>query len=219
MQAEVSVRTYSKNDALVQERRQHIMRCAIRVFLQRGYRGTTTRELARACGMSEGAMYRYIGSKDDILHLICMERAHGADFLEAHLEQLGDVSAEEALRACLALCFKWADSTRDYNLFFNREINHFSREDRGTLLEDQTAMVHFFEKLLVRGIQAGEFQMESPIVVAHDILMKVHDWGLRRWFLRQYVTLEDYARMQVDIVLRSIRTDTLSPHVAELAGT
>lgn len=100
----------------------------------------------------------------------------------------------------------WAENSRGYNLFFNREISHFSREDRQTLLEDQVAMVHFFEKRLIDGIEAGEFEMESPLLVAHDILMKIHDWGLRRWFLIQYVTLEQYARIHTRLILRSIQT-------------
>lgn len=199
------IRAYSDNESLVNERRQHITACSIKVFLKKGYKGTTMRELARACNMSEGSLYRYIGSKDDILHLICTARARGIERLEAFLHELGAVSPTEALKACITACFMWAENSRDYNLFFNREISHFSREDRQTLLEDQVAIVHFFEKRLIDGIEAGEFQMESPLLVAHDILMKIHNWGLRRWFLIQYVTLEEYARINIRLILRSIR--------------
>lgn len=201
------IRTYSNDEALVQERRQHIAECAIKLFLDKGYKATTTREIAKACGMSEGALYRYIGSKDDILHLICIARAIGAQRLETFRRELGNISPTEALKACINLCFLWADNSRDYNLFFNREIRHLSHEDRRALLEDQVAIVRFFERLLIEGTDTGEFQMESPLLVAHDILMKVHDWGLRRWFLRQYVTLEEYARIHTELVLKAIQPD------------
>ena len=201
------IRTYSDNETLVAERRQHIAECAIKVFLKKGYHGTTMRELARACAMSEGSLYRYIGSKDDILHLICTARARGIERLEGLLHELDAVSPTEALKACITACFMWAESSRDYNLFFNREIGHFSREDRHTLLGDQVAMVHFFEKRLIDGIEAGEFQMDSPLLVAHDILMKIHNWGMRQWFLKQYVTLEEYAGINTGLILRSIRVE------------
>lgn len=203
------IRTYSNDEVLVRERRLRIMECAIKLFLEKGYKGTTTREIAKACGMSEGSLYRYIGSKDDILHLICMARARGAEILEAFLHQLGNVSPTETLKNCINVCFMWADDSRDYNLFFNREIRHFSLEDRRLLLEDQTAIVRFFERLLIEGVNAGEFQMDSPLLVAHDILMKIHDWGLRRWFLRQHFTLEEYARLQTDLILKAIKPDTV----------
>ena len=201
------IRTYSNNESLVNERRQHIVACAINVFLKKGYHGTTMRELARACTISEGSIYRYIGSKDDILHLICTARANGIERLETFFNELGAVSPTEALEACINTCFTWAESSRDYNLFFNREISHFSSEDRHTLLKDQVAMVHFFEKRLVDGIEAGDFRMESPLLVAHDILMKIHNWGMRRWFLKQYITLEEYAGINTRLILRSIRAE------------
>jgi AcrR family transcriptional regulator len=209
------IRTYSNDEALVRERRLHIMECAIKLFLDKGYKGTTTREIARACGMSEGSLYRYIGSKDDILHLICMARAYGAEILENFLQQLDNISITETLKACINACFMWADESRDYNLFFNREIRHFSLEDRRILLEDQVAIVRFFEELLTKGVNAGEFQIESPLLVAHDILMKVHDWGLRRWFLRQYFTLEEYARLQTDLVLKVVKPDAVETIVGK----
>jgi AcrR family transcriptional regulator len=203
------IRTYSNDEVLVRERRLHIMECAIKLFLDKGYKGTTTREIAKACGMSEGSLYRYIGSKDDILHLICMARAHGAGILENILSSIDNASTPETLKACINACFMWADDSRDYNLFFNREIRHFSPEDRRILLEDQVAIVRFFEKLLIKGVKEGEFQIESPLLVAHDILMKVHDWGLRRWFLRQYFTLEEYARLQTDLILKAVKPDAV----------
>ena len=209
------IRTYSNDEVLVRERRLHIMERAIKLFLNKGYKGTTTREIAKACGMSEGSLYRYIGSKDDILYLICMARAHGAKILENFLSSLDNVSTPEALKACINACFMWADESRDYNLFFNREIRHFSLEDRRILLEDQVAIVRFFEELLIKGVNAGEFQIESPLLVAHDILMKVHDWGLRRWFLRQYFTLEEYARLQTDLVLKVVKPDAVETIVGK----
>ena len=200
------IRSYSNNDGLVQERRQHIMACAIKVFLRKGYRGATIREIAQACGMSEGAIYRYIGSKNDLLHLICVNRARSTEGLQKVLDEAGDVSVSEALRACLRYHFVVGDVSRDYNLFFNREIRNFSSEDRQILLESQVAVLRFFERLLEEGIGTGEFHAKSPLLMAHNILMVGHDWGLRRWFLTQHFTLEEYTEMQTELILRQLGT-------------
>ncbi len=65
------IRAYSNDKDLVHRRRKQIVVKGIRVFLENGYQGSTMRQLAKASGMSEGNLYRYIGSKEDILHLIC----------------------------------------------------------------------------------------------------------------------------------------------------
>jgi len=199
-----TIRTLIKNESLVQERRQQILDGAIEVFLRKGYKAARLREIAEACGMSEGAIYRYIGTKDDLLHLICGNRARGVEGLDAVLAATGNVTAKDALITCVRYHFQVGDRSRDYNLFFNREIRHFSSDDRRVLLDSQVKILDFFKNLLEKGIHSGEFQMRSPLAVAHNILMLGHDWGLRRWFLSQYFTLEEYTDIQIELLLKQI---------------
>jgi len=69
----VQLRTLSKDDRLVEERRKTIMEAAIRVFAEKNYAEATVQEIAEVAGMTVGNVYRYIGSKQDILHLICQD--------------------------------------------------------------------------------------------------------------------------------------------------
>jgi len=202
------IRTLSQNNTLIEERRNHIINCAIKVFSSKGYRGTTMRDLAKTCRMSEGGLYRYIGSKDDIIHLICATKATGSAQLEKFLSTLGETTPPDALTSCLKNQIQAGEKNRQFNMFFNREIHYFSASDRRMLLEDQVAMVHFYEKLLIKGIESGEFQIESPLMMAHEILMKVHNWVMRRWFLIQHYTLEEYINIQTDIILKAIEVDS-----------
>lgn len=48
-------------------RKQQILEAAIRVFLDRGYYRATTKEIAEAADVSEGTIYNYFQSKDDLL--------------------------------------------------------------------------------------------------------------------------------------------------------
>jgi AcrR family transcriptional regulator len=59
------------------ERQEHLLRAAARVFAERGYHATTMRDLARASGMSLAGMYYYVRSKDALLRLVqerCFDR-------------------------------------------------------------------------------------------------------------------------------------------------
>lgn len=48
------------------ERRDRILDAALRVFAERGFHGATTRELAKAAGVSEALMFRHFPTKEDL---------------------------------------------------------------------------------------------------------------------------------------------------------
>jgi AcrR family transcriptional regulator len=52
------------------ERLEHLLSVAARVFADQGYHATTMRDLARATGMSLAGMYYYVQGKDQLLFLI-----------------------------------------------------------------------------------------------------------------------------------------------------
>jgi len=54
------------------ERRAALLETASRVFSEGSYRGTTTAEIARECGISEPILYRHFASKRD-LYFACMD--------------------------------------------------------------------------------------------------------------------------------------------------
>jgi AcrR family transcriptional regulator len=54
-------------DLVVRARREQIVGAATRVFAQKGFRRSTTREVARAAGVSEGTIYNYFEDKDALL--------------------------------------------------------------------------------------------------------------------------------------------------------
>lgn len=58
------------------ERLDHLLAQAARVFAEKGYHPTTMRDLAAASGMSLAGMYYYVRGKEDLLALI-QERCFG----------------------------------------------------------------------------------------------------------------------------------------------
>ena len=60
----------AQNPQLIEKRHQQIVEGACKVFFKKGFHPTTTREIAKACGMSIGQLYHYISSKDDVLYLV-----------------------------------------------------------------------------------------------------------------------------------------------------
>jgi len=57
----------SRRDELVQKRSTQILEAAARVFARKGYHAATTKEIAAEAGVSEGTIYNYFQSKEDLL--------------------------------------------------------------------------------------------------------------------------------------------------------
>ena len=62
-------------------RREQILQTAVDLFSQRGFKGTTTKEIARAAGVSEAMVFRHFATKDELYGAIldnkgCAEGVH-----------------------------------------------------------------------------------------------------------------------------------------------
>ena len=67
------------------QRRQHFIEAALHLFSTRGFRGTTTKAIAEAAGVSEALLFRYFPTKADLYGAILQQKARQAGF-DARLE-------------------------------------------------------------------------------------------------------------------------------------
>ncbi len=210
------IRSVITDEALIKEKRGQIIRCTLRLFVEKGYNRTTARDLLKACKMSQGGLYSYIGTKIDILYLI-MEQMQQMqqETIESLKRSTKDLSAGEALQESIKVYMAYADAYQDLIIFGHREIVNLPQNERRIVLDVEIQSVEYFESLLRRGIEAGEFDMKDPRLVAHNILLICDGWALRRWFLRKYYTVEQYSKEQIDIILEKVKVDS---GVAQRAG-
>ncbi len=69
-----------------QEVRDRIVTGALRVFSEKGYHGSTIADVCRESGLSVGAIYTYISSKEELFRLSCdLISARGLDELSQRL--------------------------------------------------------------------------------------------------------------------------------------
>ena len=58
-----------------EERRMQILNLAVSLFSQKGFRGTTTREIAQAAGISEAMVFRHFATKEELYSAILDHKA------------------------------------------------------------------------------------------------------------------------------------------------
>ncbi|MEA3296579.1 MAG: TetR/AcrR family transcriptional regulator [candidate division Zixibacteria bacterium] len=85
-----------------EKRRKQLLASARKLFVKKGYRGTTTEEIARKAGLTKGALYFHFKSKEDILlELVKSISESNRTALERELKQ--KVSPVEIFRLLLSL--------------------------------------------------------------------------------------------------------------------
>jgi len=75
------------------ERREQIVRVAMRLFSERGFRGTTTKEIARAASVSEAIIFRHFATKEELYAAILDMKA-----CAGNMSQLRETFAESVKR-------------------------------------------------------------------------------------------------------------------------
>lgn len=81
------------------ERRAQILEAAGRVFARRGFRGATTREIAREAGVAEGTLFRYFPTKRHLL--LALLETLTLQPIRRHLEALNTMPPTRWLEAFL----------------------------------------------------------------------------------------------------------------------
>src|SRR4051812_48537271 len=92
-----------------EERKASILEAAMKLFAERGFRGTTTREIAAAVGVSEPVLYEHFNTKRDIYSAIIDHTVNlGTPLLEAFREKYSTADNDRAFFTELAsLLFGW----------------------------------------------------------------------------------------------------------------
>ncbi len=113
--------------------RELILEEALRLFSEKGIKETTIRDIARAVGITEGAIYRHFESKDQIVYEL-FERYSGKlyEAISRAIEKHKD--REERFRAVVStfldFAFKNPDAFRYMNIFHylrGKEVKGFKK--------------------------------------------------------------------------------------------
>lgn len=202
-----NIPTQVKNKALVNRRRSQIVDAAVEMFLQRGFHKTTTRQIAQAAGISNGLLYEYISTKEDILYLVC-DAIH-AQMQNAVVEALIRRQADtHPLAAVIREYFLVCHRMGDHILLIYKETQSLPVKWRNIVLENEIRITGLFTKVLKDLEAGGELpEMDESVLdlIAHNISVLGHMWAFRRWFLARRYTIDEYTRIQTALILDRLR--------------
>ncbi len=203
-----------KDKDLIHRRRRQIVDAAVRLFIEKGFHKTTTREIARASGISTGLLYEYVSTKEDVLYLVC-DAIH-AEVEDAVAEAVQRASGgRNVLAAMVREYFLVCHRMSDHILLVYQETRALPEPWRQRVLENEVKLTNIFVKALERLARSGDMpQLPKPTLelIAHTITVLGHMWTFRRWFLSRRYTIEDYIRLQTDFILGKSTALSAIPH-------
>ena len=197
------VPTQVKDPQLVERRRRQLVDAAVHLFIEKGFHKTTTRQMAKAAGISIGSLYEYVSCKEDVLYLVC-EAIHAeiergvAEGLER--AKSGKNRLAEVIREYLLVCH----SMNDHILLIYQETQSLPPQWRKRVLDNEVGITGLFTAVLVQLMDSGDLPpMAGPTVdlIAHNIAVLGHMWTFRRWILARHYSIDTYIELQTRAIL------------------
>ncbi|HEV7752728.1 MAG TPA: TetR family transcriptional regulator [Baekduia sp.] len=130
--------------------RRAIIDTAARLFRERGFSDTTTRELGDAVGIRGPSIYHHFETKQDLLFGVCRESLRRLD--EAMAQLPADGSPEERIRALIHIHVATIVRDRDLHAAMLIEMRALTGERRGAVIESRDA----YERLVRSPIEAAQ---------------------------------------------------------------
>lgn len=197
------IETSVKNDALVKQRREEIIRAAKKVFTEKGYHLTTIRDMCRASGLGPGTLYNYIKKKEDILYLIYNQLTM---MLTQCLVETIQNKKKNPLEQFHEALEKTIDIIWDYQdliLLMYQETASLDRESMRTILKRESDYVALWEKTVER-VQKQGMILRRKRIDADIITFLLAFIPLRRWNLRNKFREREIKAGLIDFIIRAL---------------
>jgi AcrR family transcriptional regulator len=159
--------------------RQAILDAALALFAQKGYFGTSLRDIARAVGVRESALYNYFSGKDALFSaLIIAEREHKAEQLSGLLESpIADARSVLERLATLTIDRFCAPRQRQLFRVLMSDGMRLAKEGRlNHLLERMTSGAAPLRDLMRRLVAAGFLRPAAPELLEAEFMGPLLLW-------------------------------------------
>jgi len=161
-----------------EQKKQFIIETARRIFMEKGYKDVTMKDIVEACDISRGGLYLYFNSTDELFRAVMnAEEAETDDVFSSELKE--DATAVDVLMIFLKEQKKEIMRRKDdlsvatYEYYFARQTMEEDNPLKGRFEEAVKALTQLIEV----GIANGEFYDVDAAAAANNIMFVLE--GLR----------------------------------------
>lgn len=160
--------------------REDVIEAAGRLFAEKGYHGTSMRDLGRELGLHGSSLYSHIASKEDLLVDVVQKAADLFDAsAAAALEIGGDPSAR--LRALVAGHIDVVLDHLDEARTFLNEARSLDDRHRERVLAHRDRYERTFRTVLADGVDGGVFRSDLDPTITGILILSLLN-SVDRWY-------------------------------------
>ncbi len=158
-------------------RREHILQGAMEIFAKKGFRGTTTREIARRLGISEALMFKYFPSKEALYRAIFQKKTEVSEekfFSEEAIQAKDDRQVFHSIASYLL-----RKNTEDPTFFRLILYNGLEGHNLFRIFMDAYIMekTRLLSRYIRRRIKEKMFKKVPPLLAAQAFIGMVMDYA------------------------------------------
>ncbi len=177
-----STRTNGEARVFIADKREAILRAAIKVFAGKGYFNSKVADIAKEAGVADGTVYLYFKSKDDILHSF-FDRAM-EDFIAEGKKQLAEIeSPEDKLRRIAQMHLERLGADRELAIVFQVELRGSTKFMQEFSAAGFAEYLSIIQQTIEDGQKKGVFRNDLKPVVCAKILYGALDEMVTNWIL------------------------------------
>lgn len=201
-----SVKSATKNSELVRDRRDQLIRAAIKVFTEKGFHETTVRDIGRTAQLTQGTIYNYVRSKEDILFLVCDRIV--TEYLDRVREALAKQGGQHArLEAAVKGIVRVMIEHRQEILLLYHESHNLDSRSLRVILSRVDEFIKTFEQLLADSEGMAKRSKTHLRLFANVLTYLPTIVALRGWALPRTMSEAELVDELAAFMLRGLETN------------
>jgi len=201
-----NVASIVEDPELIAKRRGQIVAAATQLFAREGFYRTTIKDIAKLAGISSGLVYQYFREKEDILLLVLLE------VLDSYSREIPQAlegvtkPLDRLLTAVDAYC-RVVDRHRAAAVLAYRSTKSLPPDCRRELIQQRETETNQIIASAVKDcIKQGLVRKVNVDVLVYQIVLAAHGWALKSWYFKSRISLDEFIRETIDILLIGILT-------------
>ena len=161
---------------------ERVLDTAAALFWEKGYAGTTTREIASAVGIQQASLYYHVDSKEGLLYQLCMS---SMDQLLADVQSAVDRPRDplERIRALVGAHLSTLVKHQIRHVTMLTELRALSKRHHAEVLALRRKYANLVRSVLEEAQAAGKIRTDIPARYLYLALLNILNWAVV-WYRR-----------------------------------
>ncbi len=189
------------------ERRfEDIVLIAGELFSERGFNGTSLKDIADAVGVLKGSLYHYISSKEDLLYEVIKVGSEGLAENMRLCDHFASSPAEQLIAFCYAHIVLNAVPDRIHRgIVIIQDAKHLAPDKREQIFAERDAYQAYLRSIISRGMAADIFDAGIDQRISSFTILGVITSYIRWYKPGGPITPHDLARDSAAFVIASLQ--------------